>query len=77
MSDIAVANLELDLPDSVISKRVDGIRVIFPDGTAKKLSEHTYEESIKCAMELIKQGHKKIGMGQHRLRQTMSKDNST
>ena len=37
----------------------------------KKLSEHTYEESIKCAMELIKQGHKKIGMGQHRLRQSM------
>jgi hypothetical protein len=23
-------------------------------------------------MELIKQGHKKIGMGQHRLRQTMN-----
>ena len=43
----------------------------------RKLSDHTYEESIKCAMELIKQGHKKIGMGQHRLRQTMSKDNST
>ena len=37
----------------------------------KKLSEHTYEESIKCAMELIKQGHKRIGMGQHRLRQSM------
>ena len=26
----------------------------------RKLSEHTYEESIKCAMELIKQGHKKL-----------------
>jgi hypothetical protein len=38
----------------------------------RRLSEHTYEESIKCAMELIKQGHKKIGMGQHRLRQTMN-----
>ena len=38
----------------------------------RKLSEHTYEESIKCAMELIKQGHKKIGMGQHRLRQSMN-----
>ena len=43
----------------------------------RKLSDHTYEESIKCDMELIQQGHKKIGMGQHRLRQTMSKDNST
>ena len=26
----------------------------------RKLSDHTYEESIKCAMELIKQGHKKL-----------------
>ena len=43
----------------------------------RKLSEHTYEESIKCAMELIKQGHRKIGMGQHRIRQSMSNDNST
>ena len=33
LSDIAVANLELDLPDSVVSLRVEGIRVIFPDGT--------------------------------------------
>ena len=38
----------------------------------RKLSEHTYEESIKCAMEFIKQGQKKIGIGQHRLRQTMN-----
>ncbi len=42
LSDIAVANLELELPDEVVSKRVDGIRVIFPDGTAKKLSESGY-----------------------------------
>ena len=35
ISDLAVANLELNLPDSVISLRVNGIRVIFPDGTAK------------------------------------------
>ncbi|MEC7704805.1 MAG: NAD(P)/FAD-dependent oxidoreductase [Candidatus Thermoplasmatota archaeon] len=42
LSDEAVANLELDLPNSVISKRVDGIRVIFPDGTKKRLSEPGY-----------------------------------
>jgi len=42
ISDLAVANLELNLPDSVISLRVNGIRVIFPDGTAKRLTEHGY-----------------------------------
>jgi digeranylgeranylglycerophospholipid reductase len=42
LSDLAVENLELDLPDSVISKRVEGIRVLFPDGTAKLLSEPGY-----------------------------------
>ena len=39
ISDVACANLELDLPHQVISKRVHGIRVIFPDGTEKKLTE--------------------------------------
>ena len=42
LSDVAIANLELQLPDSVISKRVEGIRVIFPDGTEKRLSESGY-----------------------------------
>ena len=42
ISDIACANLELELPLHVISKRVDGIRVIFPDGTEKKLTEEGY-----------------------------------
>jgi len=42
ISDIAVDNLELDLPESVISLRVEGIRVIFPDGTAKLLTEPGY-----------------------------------
>ncbi len=42
ISDIACANLELELPQHVISKRVDGIRVIFPDGTEKKLTEEGY-----------------------------------
>jgi digeranylgeranylglycerophospholipid reductase len=42
ISDIACANLELELPQHVISKRVEGIRVIFPDGTEKKLTEEGY-----------------------------------
>ena len=42
ISDIAVNNLNLELPDEVISRHVDGIRVLFPDGTAKKLSEPGY-----------------------------------
>ena len=42
ISDIALSNLDLTLPDEVISKRVHGIRVIFPDGTQKRLTEHGY-----------------------------------
>ena len=42
ISDIALSNLDLTLPDKVISKRVQGIRVIFPDGTEKRLTEHGY-----------------------------------
>ena len=42
ISDIALSNLNLTLPDEVISKRVHGIRVIFPDGTQKRLTEHGY-----------------------------------
>ncbi len=42
ISDIACDNLKLELPAHVISKRVHGIRVIFPDGTAKKLTEEGY-----------------------------------
>jgi digeranylgeranylglycerophospholipid reductase len=42
ISEIAVANLELNLPDSVISRDVQGIRVIFPDGTKKQLTEPGY-----------------------------------
>ncbi len=73
LSDIAVANLELNLPDSVISLRVEGIRVIFPDGTEKHLSEpgyvlekHLFEQWI--ADEAVAEGaslnlgHKLTGM---------------
>ncbi len=73
LSDLAVANLELELPDSVISLHVDGIRVIFPDGTKKLLSEpgyvlekHLFEQWI--ADEAVSEGanlnlsHKLTGM---------------
>ena len=73
LSDLAVANLELDLPDSVVSLRVEGIRVIFPDGTEKRLSEpgyvlekHLFEQWI--ADEAVSEGanlhlgHKLTGM---------------
>ncbi|MDP6906568.1 MAG: NAD(P)/FAD-dependent oxidoreductase [Candidatus Thalassarchaeaceae archaeon] len=42
LSELAVSNLNLILPEDVISKRVEGIRVLFPDGTAKRLSEPGY-----------------------------------
>ena len=42
ISEIACQNLELKLPEEVISKRVHGIRVIFPDGTEKCLTEEGY-----------------------------------
>ena len=42
ISDVACQNLGLTLPEHVISKEVKGIRVIFPDGTEKCLSEHGY-----------------------------------
>ena len=42
ISEIACQNLDLTLPEEVISKRVEGIRVIFPDGTEKCLTEEGY-----------------------------------
>ncbi len=42
ISEIACQNLNLALPEEVISKRVKGIRVIFPDGTEKCLTEEGY-----------------------------------
>jgi digeranylgeranylglycerophospholipid reductase len=42
ISEIACDNLNLELPDEVISKQVNGIRVIFPDGTEKCLTERGY-----------------------------------
>ena len=42
ISEIACQNLNLDLPEEVISMSVKGIRVIFPDGTEKCLTEEGY-----------------------------------
>ncbi|MBC8437645.1 MAG: NAD(P)/FAD-dependent oxidoreductase, partial [Euryarchaeota archaeon] len=73
ISEVAIKNLELIIPDSVVSRPVDGIRVLFPDGTAKKLSEpgyvlekHLFEQWL--AEEAVSEGakvhlsHKLTGM---------------
>ena len=39
LSELAVQNLELDLPEEVISLHVEGIRVLFPNNVQKKLTE--------------------------------------
>tara|TARA_B100000674_G_scaffold20838_2_gene14744 strand:+ start:3122 stop:4351 length:1230 start_codon:yes stop_codon:yes gene_type:complete len=73
ISDVACQNLGLRLPDHVISKEVKGIRVIFPDGTEKCLSEHGYvlekhlfeqwiAESAVSEGAKLSLGHKITGM---------------
>ena len=42
LSQMAVDNLDLELPDDVIALDCKGIRVIFPDGTTKLLTEKGY-----------------------------------
>ena len=42
LSDLAVQNLDLEIPDHVKALDVKGIRVIFPDGTEKLLTEPGY-----------------------------------
>ena len=42
LSELAVQNLELDLPEEVISLHVEGIRVLFPNNVQKKLTEPGY-----------------------------------
>ena len=42
LSELAVQNLGLKLPDHVKALDVKGIRVIFPDGTEKLLTEEGY-----------------------------------
>ena len=41
-SQMAVDNLDLDLPEDVVALDCKGIRVIFPDGTKKLLTEKGY-----------------------------------
>ena len=73
ISDVACQNLGLTLPEHVISKEVKGIRVIFPDGTEKCLSEHGYvlekhlfeqwiAESAVSEGAKLSLGHKITGM---------------
>ena len=69
LSQIAVDNLDLELPDEVIALDCKGIRVIFPDGTSRLLTEkgyvlekHTFEqwlcnEAVKLGAQL-KLSHK-------------------
>ena len=42
LSEMAVENLDLEIPDHVKALDVKGIRVIFPDGTEKLLTEPGY-----------------------------------
>ena len=42
LSQMAIDNLDLELPEEVIALDCKGIRVIFPDGTAKLLTEKGY-----------------------------------
>ena len=42
LSHLAVENLDLEIPDHVKALDVKGIRVIFPDGTKKLLTEQGY-----------------------------------
>ena len=76
LSLLAVQNLGLDLPDSVIALKCKGIRVIFQDGTARLLSEegfvllkHLFErwiadEAISAGAELHL-GHKVTNMARN------------
>ncbi|RAH14645.1 MAG: hypothetical protein CMB56_005185 [Methanobacteriota archaeon] len=42
LSEVAVQNLDLELPEEVISLHVKGIRVLFPNNVEKKLTEPGY-----------------------------------
>jgi len=61
LSQLAIDNLDLDLPEDVVALECKGIRVIFPDGTAKLLTEkgyvlekHLFEQWL--ANEAVKEG---------------------
>jgi len=60
LSQMAVDNLDLDLPEDVIALDCKGIRVIFPDGTDKLLTEKGYVlEKHKFEQWLMDEAEKK------------------
>ena len=73
LSEVAVQNLDLDLPEEVISLHVKGIRVLFPNEVEKKLTEPGYvlekhlferwliDESVKEGA-VFKHSHKVKGL---------------
>ena len=73
LSEVAVQNLDLDIPDEVISLHVKGIRVLFPNEVEKKLTEPGYvlekhlferwliDESVKEGA-VFKHSHKVKGL---------------
>ncbi|MAT48693.1 MAG: hypothetical protein CMA27_02550 [Euryarchaeota archaeon] len=73
LSEVAVQNLDLELPDEVISLHVKGIRVLFPNEVEKKLTEPGYvlekhlferwliDESVKEGA-VFKHSHKVKGL---------------
>tara|TARA_B100000614_G_scaffold115426_1_gene103701 strand:- start:1198 stop:2508 length:1311 start_codon:yes stop_codon:yes gene_type:complete len=73
LSELAVQNLDLEIPDHVKALDVKGIRVIFPDGTEKLLTEEGYvlekhlferwlaDEAVQKGADLLL-GHRVRGM---------------
>ncbi|CAI8215348.1 MAG: Putative thiazole biosynthetic enzyme [Methanobacteriota archaeon] len=76
LSEVAVKNLDLDLPEEVISLHVKGIRVLFPNEVEKKLTEPGYvlekhlferwliDEAVKEGA-VFKHSHKVKGMNKN------------
>ncbi|MED5485409.1 MAG: FAD-dependent oxidoreductase, partial [Candidatus Thermoplasmatota archaeon] len=76
LSEVAVKNLDLDLPEEVISLHVKGIRVLFPNDVEKKLTEPGYvlekhlferwliDEAVKEGA-VFKHSHKVKGMNKN------------
>ncbi len=76
LSEVAVKNLDLDLPEEVISLHVNGIRVLFPNDVEKKLTESGYvlekhlferwliDEAVKEGA-VFKHSHKVKGMNKN------------
>ncbi len=61
LSELAVQNLSLDIPDHVKALDVTGIRVIFPDGTEKLLTEPGYVLEKHLFEQWLMDESKKLG----------------